>query len=224
MGKRLGKRRHNQIIANIVIVAFILYQILLGVMIGLLWHTTSEPPVVVTAPVYLTPPVEITVDEPEPTRGAPARSAATIGEDLRTPSRVSPQELQNCLPDGFSGLAGTFAQAEAETGVNALFLVSVAALESGWGGSNLAQSHNNLFGWTDSTSPSGFRHFESKEACIMYVAERLAINYLSPDGKYFNGYTVQAVNQRYCSSESWADKVLYLMHELEDKYNGQAYI
>lgn len=130
------------------------------------------------------------------------------GEGLLIPCGLTVQELESGLLGGLKPYAKAFLQAEEETGVNAVFLAAVAALESGWGDSRIAQEKNNLFGWGGA---SGYMAFESKEACISKVAERIKALYLTPEGKYFNGYTVQAVNERYNASWQWGKTVEQIM-------------
>ena len=49
------------------------------------------------------------------------------------------------------------------------------------------------------------------------VAEALSKNYLTPTGSFFNGYTVESVNQKYASDKAWHEKVFSYMELLYDK-------
>lgn len=131
-------------------------------------------------------------------------------------SNLTAEQLASGLYKPLKQYAECFIQAEKHTGINAIFLASVAALESGWAKSEVAQSKNNLFGWT---SKSGYRSFDSKEECIAFVAEQIKALYLSPEGIYFNGYEVSDVNVRYNGRQSWADTVTQIMGEITHRIN-----
>lgn len=118
-------------------------------------------------------------------------------------------ELKERLRYPLSEYAECFIKAEEETGVNAVFLSAVAALESGWGKSNVAKNKNNLYGWT--TDSGSFMKFESKESCIMFIATKFKELYLSPDGRYFKGYDVEDVNHYYNGRKVWPERVRNIM-------------
>lgn len=106
-------------------------------------------------------------------------------------------------------LEDTFLAAEATYGVDARFLAAVAALESGWGKSELARKKNNLFGWRGA---DGYMAFDSPEECIDHVAKYLAEEYLSSEGLYYNGLTVEDVAEHYCGgNEAWVEMVKEIM-------------
>lgn len=157
---------------------------------------TSAPTLPTTAPEA----PEIAEDQPE---ASPA---------LLTPCGLTATEFEAGLLGALKPYAGCFITAERETGVNAIFLASVAALESGWNTSEVAKERNNLFGWT---SKSGYRAFESKEDCIAFVAERVKRNYLSPGGCYFEGYTVEAVNLHYNGAPEWERLINQIMKDIQ---------
>jgi beta-N-acetylglucosaminidase len=132
-------------------------------------------------------------------------------EDVTKSSNITSVELEIMLREGLSGLGEYFIRAEQEYGVNAAFLTSLAALESAWGTSNFATERNNLFGFTAYDNDlNATSHFDSHEKCIMYVAEYLSIHYLSEEGKYFNGYSVESINQRYASDQHWYSKITFI--------------
>ncbi len=110
---------------------------------------------------------------------------------------------------GLAPYADMFLQAEVQTGVNAKFLAAIAALESGWGSSDLAKYKNNLFGWTDE---NGYTGFGTKEECILMVADDLKEKYLSEDGEYFEGWRIEDVAKHYNTvNPAWSDKVREIM-------------
>ena len=126
-------------------------------------------------------------------------------DNVLEPSNVTAEELSAGLLYELKNFADCFIKAEGTYGVNAIFLASVAALESGWGRSQVAINNNNLFGYT---SPSGgYRVFESVEECIDTVARHLKRNYLTEGGSFYNGVSVGAINIMYCAQRTWAEKV-----------------
>ena len=133
-------------------------------------------------------------------------------EDLTQPSGMTSIELASALRGDLRPLAWAFVRAEQEHGVNAIFLAAVAALESGWGESTLAEGRNNLFGWT---SASGYSRFPSKRACIDHVARFIAEHYLAEGGKYYQGKSIDAVCIHYNGRPEWTDAVRGIMDGIE---------
>ena len=118
---------------------------------------------------------------------------------LLSRSNVSLKELEAGLKYELVPLAAYFLQAEELYGVNACYLAAIAALESGWGRYQFRE--NNLFGF-------GHKSFDTPEECIYYVAEFLATEYLSEDGRYFGGgYSLYHVNKYYNGSDEWYESV-----------------
>ena len=122
--------------------------------------------------------------------------------DLSQPCGFTAEEIEPHLEGGLVGLSGTFIQAEQEYGVNAIFLVSLAALESAWGTINFLP--NNMFGY-------GSFSYDSKEECILHVGKGLGENYLSPDGSLYYGTGIDDVHVKYASSPTWDDKLVTRM-------------
>lgn len=132
----------------------------------------------------------------------PVTAQARTEYDFAEPSNVSTETLENALYDGLEDYAYTFIKCEEEHGVNAVMLAAIAALESGWGTSEIAEEYNNLFGWK--TEDGDYRKFYSKAACIRFVAECLSENYLNEDGScYTGGTTVRNIRKLYCDHPQW---------------------
>lgn len=153
------------------------------------------------------------------TRGASGRGY--LGFSLNQPSGLTADIINKAL-DGtpLGGLGDAYIKAEKETGVSALFLVGVSVHESKWGNSKFARERNNIFGYKSYDSdPDKTEWFSSKEECILFVAKHLSENYLVADGKYYNGTTLEEVNKRYASDESWYLKVNNVMEVIAAKIN-----
>lgn len=146
------------------------------------------------------------------------RSSDLTHVEFLYPSNINP------LLEGtnLSGLEYEFLKAQSEYDVNVVFLISLAALESSWGTSNMAINKNNLFGFCAyDNNTSKAKTFKSKSDCIMHVTKYISENYLTEGGKYYNGVTLKAVNKKYSSSEEWSKKVATIMDIQYKKLNKQ---
>jgi beta-N-acetylglucosaminidase len=117
---------------------------------------------------------------------------------------------------GLDGIGAALVRAEMETGINALVLAGIIALESGWGGSRLAREKNNLagLGAYDGQEYSAGIRFDSRASSITFLAELLAVKY-APGGKYFGGsHDLQGIGIRYASDPRWAVKVAGCMRAI----------
>ncbi len=130
----------------------------------------------------------------------PAYSLSQIYElDLRKPSGVTAADLKLVTTKGLVGLEDAFVNAEEKYGVNCVFLMSIASLESGKG--TMMFRPNNMFGY-------GKTGFSSKAEGINVVAKGLSARYLNPAGGLYGGSpTVKGVNKRYAANPQWYAKV-----------------
>lgn len=133
--------------------------------------------------------------------------------DLTLPSGYTADELNKVLEGtGLEKLGYYYYQAEKQYNVNAVFLIGLSALESGWGTSNLSNTKNNLFGWQAyDNNVSSASYFDTKGDGILYVAKGLSNMYFSEQGRYHRGNTLKDVNYYYASSSTWADNIGYIM-------------
>lgn len=131
----------------------------------------------------------------------PAYSLSEVmAMDVSKPSGVTVEDLKKVTTQGLVGLEEAFWQAEQDYGINCLFVMAIAAIESGNGTINGVG--NNMFGWG-----GGYIAFSSKAEGIDVVARGLAKNYLTPGSGLYSGKTISSVNKRYASSSTWDDKV-----------------
>ena len=105
--------------------------------------------------------------------------------------------------------------------IDPILVASIAALESGWNSSTVAEKYNNLFGWTNNDGT--YRRFESKDECIKYVCEQLKEHYLTPDGKYFEGYEIADICVHYNGSEEWTQAIEEIYKQIQNKVNEYNY-
>lgn len=150
------------------------------------------------------------------TVGSPAGNAYSL--NLLTPSAITAYELNQFLEGtAMQGLGEAFVRAELQTGVNAIFLTSLAIHESAWGKSRIASDKNNMFGYGayDASPYKSAVYFGSKQEGIIFVANKLKQNYLLQSGKYYKGSTLPAVNIRYSSDSKWSSKIATTMNQIE---------
>lgn len=111
-------------------------------------------------------------------------------------------------------LAAYFIEAEQEYQVNAIFIISICALESGWGTSDRAIYDNNLTGFGVYSDDSEGINSDTKRGNILLTAKTLHNNYLTEGGSCYNGVSVEAVSIKYCASDTWAGKITNIGNNL----------
>lgn len=114
--------------------------------------------------------------------------------------------------------------AENKYGLNALFILAHADVESAHGNSFYATTRNNLFGFNAIDSdPNQASSYPSQAASIDFYANFLLTHYLTPGGAYYNGATPHGVFVRYSSShDAEANTVVQIMNALQARITGNA--
>lgn len=144
-------------------------------------------------------------------------------ENLLQESYVTTQQLKLITKEtGLEGLEKYYIEAEKQTGVNAIYLLSLSAVESAWGTSNIYKEKGNLFGWKayDKNPNYHAKDFtEYEDSGILNVAINLRVYYLTYDGKYYNGLSIKDVSKRYCpyNSENWCSMINSISNKIIDK-------
>ena len=143
----------------------------------------------------------------------------SVNSDLRVASNVTSEEIDKMLEGTkLHGLGSAFVEAEQKYGVNALYMMGLACLESGFGNSAFAQKRNNLYGWNAvDSNPNNASSFTSKKEATLYVASKLQSNYLTEGGAYYEGYSARAVDVHYCTDKAHADKIVNIVNNLLQK-------
>ena len=116
--------------------------------------------------------------------------------DLRTVSAHTAKSIAGYMHPETRHLAGDVIRICADEGVSAEFIVSVMRWER-------RPDLHNWFGWTGSDGK--LMRFGSDLECLERVIPLIKRNYLTEGGKYFCGYTVEAVNQNYNGTEFWRE-------------------
>lgn len=140
--------------------------------------------------------------------------------DINNPSLIGTTNLDKALSGtNLEGLANSFISAEYKYGINALYLASIAIVESDWGTSEIARERNNLFRYTDREEEKlNSSYFETKEDSITKVAEYLQRNYIAPDGVFHNGVKLNDIAKNFTTDKSWSVKVAKTVQKLAQYY------
>ena len=136
---------------------------------------------------------------------------------LTNKTNLTAEELEYGLKNtNLQGLGKDFKKAEEKYEVNAILLMGMAKHETGNGHSCLAKTKNNLFGFNaiDQDPINSANTFKDKGESIDHVAKFLKENYLSEDGKYYNGISTKSIGKLYASDPEWSNKVDYMMREV----------
>ena len=137
--------------------------------------------------------------------------------NLRETSNLTRDKAYKMLEgSALQSAAHAYIYAEEVYGVNAIFLMALTSVESGHGRSELAMYRNNIGGVIGSNGE--WAYFSDWGECIMYIANFLSESYLSEDGVYFNGYSVDGVNVKYCQDDSdWSGMITEIGYTLLSK-------
>lgn len=126
-------------------------------------------------------------------------SIYTNGINIKNPFYVTglTAEQYDVLLSGtrLDGCGNIFVELENTYGVNGIYAIAVAKLESQLGGSTLGQA-NNFFGFRFS---NGWAKFDTKEEGIMYFGKLM-------NAKLYKGKTIAGIAPSYCN-EGWGIKV-----------------
>ena len=157
------------------------------------------------------------------------KKAVFDSSDLRKLSNVSERELKLALVDtNMLELVPYIIEAERRYNVNAIFITSLIANESAWNTSQKATTMNNItgFGVYNHKVTSRGKDFKSKADCIFATAQLLSESYLSKDGSFYNGKSVEGVNVRYCLNSdgtvdyNWSKTIISISNNLKKDINS----
>ena len=97
---------------------------------------------------------------------------------------------------------------------NEFLLVGICAWESHWGEDPI--NENNFS--SQRIAGENYYSYETTEEGIVALAKNLAINYLSENGKYYNGKSLVAINTLYCETDDWSGGVCDCMKMVLREY------
>ena len=90
--------------------------------------------------------------------------------------------------------------------INEIFFCGLIAGESGW---HIADNHRRTHNYISLMSGGGLIKFSSLEDGLRGAAEALHNNYLSEDGKFYYGPTLDGVKTRFCPASSTWTNLIY---------------
>lgn len=127
---------------------------------------------------------------------------AQLVYDAFTLSNLSAEQFDQLLLDSnLVGEGAAFAEVEELYGVNGLFALGVAHLESSLG--SYCANTNNLFGFK--ASSGNWMSFSTKRDCILYFGELISSN-------LYAGKSINQIANIYCpGSTVWSSDVQWLM-------------
>lgn len=114
-------------------------------------------------------------------------------------TNIPPEQLESVLSGGLSGYGQAFYDMEQTFGINSIFAISVAELESGHGTSYAFRAKNNAFGLGPGMT------FSSVESGIAYFGKLM-------NSKLYYGKSIEQIGRVYCDSQ-WSGMVKSLMNE-----------
>lgn len=143
--------------------------------------------------------------------------------DIRTKSNWTVEDFQIvCRNPEIQALLPVAVRIEQETGTNALYLVSVAICETGWG-KHMAGSYN-YFNW----SSHGVQSFASIDAFADYSVDRYASKYTKESTYGTSLITPRVVNRIYAINGdgsvnwNWSEHVCSMMAQLSNARQASA--
>lgn len=144
--------------------------------------------------------------------------------NLLEPSGITHSEMYEILAGtGMEDVSWTIVQCEIDFGINAIVLASLIAEESGWGNSPRAIYQNNLSGYAVYSDCSEGANFPTRDDSVVATARLLKYDYLSQNGKYYNGTSLDSVNVLYSANPNWASNISSICNTLVDKYKNIAF-
>ena len=157
---------------------------------------------------------------------------------LRSKTTYSPSQLNEIINNRAAGYkmcntGDAFTNYQNTYGVNALIAVGIAANESGWGKSNIAQEKNNLFGLNavDTSPGQSANTYQSVDACIKTFAETyMSKQYLNPQNWVYSGAYLgnkgSGMNVRYASDPYWGEKnanIAWMIDKIYENVDSEQY-
>ncbi|MDO4813760.1 MAG: glucosaminidase domain-containing protein [Gemella sp.] len=144
-------------------------------------------------------------------------------KNLLSKSNYTAEELNQVI-EKFGGTTSklynqgeAFKEAEEKYGVNALYLLSHAALESAWGKTKIAQDKNNFFGIgaVDNSPYKSAKEFANEKEGVLGGAEWITNRYLKstsfPASGAYLGNKTEGMNKNYSTDSAWGYKISEIM-------------
>ncbi len=155
-------------------------------------------------------------------REARAAEYYSIDSNLLVPKNANAAEMDAFISSTYSdspliGHSQMWINAQNKYGIDAVYLMAHAIVESGWGFSAIARDKKNIYGWMayDSDPYGSAKTFSSFEECTDYVSGQILLTYLLPSAEYYTAYgpTLRGMNVNYATSPTWGSTICSIMNE-----------
>lgn len=127
---------------------------------------------------------------------AATMATTALAADLTTVTDKTAEELSVFMHKETRHMAEDVIRICAKEGVSAEFIAAIMRYER-------RPDLHNYFGWTGSDGK--LIRYENDVQCLETVIPIIKKNYLDPEGKYYNGATVEGVSVYYNNSDFWRD-------------------
>lgn len=146
------------------------------------------------------------------------KSGLTAEQLLNAEKALSPGNGYN------EGFFDALVAGENEYGINALFALAHADIESAHGTSYYAKTRNNLYGFNAVDSdPNEASNYPSQAVSVSSYEQFLKEFYLTPGAAYYNGDTIHDIFVKYSSSHDVeGNSVAGVMNDLQSHIDGTA--
>lgn len=149
----------------------------------------------------------------------PVKPVSINPHDISEPSYITVEDIDWFLWDTeLVGLGHAYAKSEALHDINAVYLMAITILESGYGTSRLAKDKNNISGFSayDKNPYEDAKYFETKDDCVLITAELLNVNYVNR-----GSMSIEDINKRYASDSEWSWKVNNIAEKIVEEVNKE---
>lgn len=156
---------------------------------------------------------------------------------LNKPSGLTIEQFKKVLTGNeadtnkvFEQNAEYFYYIEKQYNINGIFVAAVGIHESAWGSSKISLDKKNLFGYgaSDSSPYNNAYSFSSYSEGIDLIARVFTKYYINPTGtkiydnqtatgRFYNGSTLSAINQKYATDKNWNEGVYKWMQYLYNR-------
>lgn len=150
-------------------------------------------------------------------------STYTVNSPALSKAGLSAGQLNTLVAGtGLANLGQAFLDAETDYGLNALFILSHAAIESAWGTSQLATGRNALFGLNAyDTNPGAATGYATKADSVSGYASFMNSYYLHPGNMYYAGPTIGNIFVHYSTAgQAEATSIVGIMNYELGKVTG----
>lgn len=139
-------------------------------------------------------------------------------EDVTECSGITAEQLEKVLSGTeLAKFASTYVEIEQTYGINAIAICSLSALESGWGTSKRAREDNNYTGFGVYSEDAVGINANNGEENLLMTAKHLREEYLTEGGEYNNGPSLEGINIKYCTGDTWAGKITDIGYRLMNR-------